>query len=419
MHSARPPQVLADPETLDALELLRHGVWDRGSVGPDGPASLEVPATEAADALAAGAVEVVDPEGVPVATVPVRSARPGTGTDDPVVAVASGPPTWLAQRSSRPFERLYRRPVEVRDEAAGDGALPVLLDRPATVGDLAALRDTRGGRPVLVLGLAGSGSPGSVTLLRSARALATALGDTRVVAVPLDPSATADARRAVLEAYTGGAPVHHPGGSPDADEPLVRDPRAGAAPGLVVFFTGLSGSGKSTLARGLRDVLLEQGERTVTLLDGDVVRRNLSEGLSFSPEDRERNIRRIGWVAAEVAHHGGAAICSPIAPFARTRAEVRHTVTGRGGDFVLVHVATPLEECERRDRKGLYARARRGEIADFTGISSPYEVPEDADLRVDTTGRTIADVGDEVHALLRARGLLPAAAAVPAPVGPA
>jgi hypothetical protein len=110
-------------------------------------------------------------------------------------------------------------------------------------------------------------------------------------------------------------------------------------------------------------------------LDGDVVRRNLSAGLTFSREDRETNIRRIGWVAAEISRHGGVAVCSPIAPFDATRQDVRAMTAAAGGAFFLVHVATPLEECERRDRKGLYAKARRGEIPDFTGISSPYEEP--------------------------------------------
>ena len=166
--------------------------------------------------------------------------------------------------------------------------------------------------------------------------------------------------------------------------------------GFVVFFTGLSGSGKSTLARALHDLILEDGRRTVTSLDGDVVRRNLSAGLTFSREDRETNIRRIGWVAAEIGRHRGIAICSPIAPYDETRKQVRRMVEDAGADFVLVHVATPLEECERRDRKGLYAKARRGEIPEFTGISSPYEEPEDAAVRVDTTGRTIEDCLAEV-----------------------
>ena len=138
----------------------------------------------------------------------------------------------------------------------------------------------------------------------------------------------------------------------------------------------------------------------MTSLDGDVVRRHLSAGLGFSRADRETNILRIGWVAAEISRHGGVAICSPIAPFDQTRKAVRAMTEAAGGEFVLIHVATPLAECERRDRKGLYAKARAGEIPDFTGISSPYEAPEDADLVVDTTGRSIEDVLDEVLALL-------------------
>lgn len=153
----------------------------------------------------------------------------------------------------------------------------------------------------------------------------------------------------------------------------------------MIFFTGLSGSGKSTVARGLRDALLERGSRTVTYLDGDVVRHLLSAGLTFSKKDRDLNIRRIGFVAAEVARHGGLAICAPIAPYAATREEVRAMVEAVGADFLLVHVSTPLAECERRDRKGLYAKARAGLIPEFTGISDPYEEPDDADMEIDTT----------------------------------
>ncbi len=175
--------------------------------------------------------------------------------------------------------------------------------------------------------------------------------------------------------------------------------------GAVIFFTGLSGSGKSTLARAMVDHILEQGERTITSLDGDVVRHHLSKGLGFSREDRETNILRIGFVAAEISRHGGLAICSPIAPFESTRAEVRRMVERAGGGFVLIHVATPLEECERRDRKGLYAKARAGEIPDFTGISSPYQAPTDA-IKIDTTNRDSADCVAELLGVLVEQGWL-------------
>ena len=172
--------------------------------------------------------------------------------------------------------------------------------------------------------------------------------------------------------------------SPDVAAELRRARPPRSERGLVVFFTGLSGSGKSTLARDLRDVLLERGDRKVSLLDGDQVRRLLSAGLTFSREDRDLNIARIGYVATEVARAGGIALCAPIAPYAAARAEVRSMVAEVGG-FVLVHVATPLEACEARDRKGLYAKARAGVIGSFTGISDPYEEPTDADLVVDTS----------------------------------
>ena len=158
--------------------------------------------------------------------------------------------------------------------------------------------------------------------------------------------------------------------------------------GLVLFFTGLSGSGKSTIAHGVADALLETGERTVTVLDGDVVRRELSKGLTFSKADRDLNIRRIGWVAAEVGRHGGMAICCPIAPYAAARAQARELARGAGAGFLLVWVATPLAVCEARDRKGWYAKARAGQLKGMTGIDDPYEEPTDADLIVDTSDMT-------------------------------
>jgi sulfate adenylyltransferase len=188
----------------------------------------------------------------------------------------------------------------------------------------------------------------------------------------------------------------------------ARPPRSER--GLVVFLTGLSGSGKSTLARALRDVILERGDRSVSLLDGDLVRRLLSAGLTFSRADRDLNIARIGFVAAEVARHGGIAICCPIAPYAAARARVRGMVQ-EVGDFLLVHVATPVEVCEARDRKGLYAKARAGLIDHFTGVSDPYEEPRDADLVVDTSTMTRQEALDALAGLLTDGGWLPAAPA--------
>ena len=154
--------------------------------------------------------------------------------------------------------------------------------------------------------------------------------------------------------------------------------------GFTVFFTGLSGSGKSTIANALMVKLLEEGSRPVTLLDGDVVRKNLSSELTFSKEHRDLNIQRIGYVASEITKNGGIAICAPIAPYAATRRLVRDMISPLGG-FLETHVATPIEVCEQRDRKGLYAMARAGKIKGFTGIDDPYEVPENAEIVIDTT----------------------------------
>ena len=184
----------------------------------------------------------------------------------------------------------------------------------------------------------------------------------------------------------------------------ARPPRSER--GLVIFLTGLSGSGKSTIARGLRDALSERGDRSVSLLDGDLVRELLSAGLTFSRADRDLNIARIGFVATEVARHGGIAICAPIAPYAEARARVRSMVR-EVGDFLLVHVATPVQVCEARDRKGLYAKARAGVIDNFTGVSDPYEEPTDAEVTIDTSATSRQQSVDAVLRLLATGGWLP------------
>jgi sulfate adenylyltransferase len=175
--------------------------------------------------------------------------------------------------------------------------------------------------------------------------------------------------------------------------------------GLVIFFTGLSGSGKSTVARYVFGQLLEDNARPATLLDGDVVRQHLSSELGFSKEHRDLNIRRIGYVATEIAKNGGVAVCAPIAPYAQTRAAVQEMVE-RNGVFIEIHVSTPLEVCEARDRKGLYALARAGKIKEFTGISDPYEIPINPALRIDTTEGTAAEAGQTVLKSLRDAGYL-------------
>jgi sulfate adenylyltransferase len=190
---------------------------------------------------------------------------------------------------------------------------------------------------------------------------------------------------------------------------IVRELRRTHPPrssqGFTVFFTGLSGSGKSTIANVLLVKLLERGGRAVTILDGDLVRKHLSSELGFSKEHRDLNIRRIGYVASEITKAGGIAICAPIAPYEQVRQDVRAMIEPLGG-FILVHMATPLEICEQRDRKGLYAKARAGLLQQFTGISDPYEPPAAAELVIDTTSVSRGGAADGILAFLEAEGYL-------------
>lgn len=368
----------ADERELDDLELLLNGGYlpqqcfdETITLGAQGP------------------VDLVDPEGLALAHLD-----------------ADGQLQTLNTPAYGPFRRLFATPSDTRANNPDGLTVPVVA--PPTAADLAAITRARAGRRVVLLALCGAGTPQGATrvgLIRSCLAAATALGDAQVVAVPLpshgDSALDHELGQRVVANFATGEVLAVSGEG--AYSPEIAAVVATDAPdprGLVVFFTGLSGSGKSTLARALLDAVLEEGTRTVTSLDGDVVRHHLSAGLGFSREDRETNITRIGWVAAEIARHGGMAICSPIAPFDATRQAVRTMVNEAGGEFVLIHVATPLAECERRDRKGLYAKARAGQIPDFTGISSPYEAPQDADLAIDTTGRSIEDALAEVMAVL-------------------
>ncbi len=436
--AAEPPSWAPTPAEYDDVALALDGILTEVTVVvPEGllPAGAAAPRT----------VELTDVEGTPVALLEVAACEetaPGRPT-------LRGTVTPLAPREDGVFRHLHRTPAQVRAGFAGRTVAAVPVDAPLDTGTLGRLAEAlEAYDEVVLLPLVGAGSPRVVpahSLVRATAAAARLLpGAPLVVPVPLarrdDPGDDASRRALVARAY--GEPValvpdprdrsdpggqsdlhNQPGGGPTYPEPVAAVVEA-AYPspdqrGLVVFFTGLSGSGKSTLARRLHDVLLERGDRTVTLLDGDVVRRMLSAGLGFSKADREANITRIGFVAAEVARHGGLAICAPIAPYASTRAVVRQLVADAGGDFVLVHVATPLAECERRDRKGLYARARAGQIKEFTGISDPYEEPVDADLAVDTSGLDVDEVVTRVLDLLIGRGSVRAQVDTPEPDRPA
>lgn len=388
------------PHFGDVTEIAQHGTLADGTAWPVA-ISLEVPVTVGDLAAEIGTLDVLDEEGAPVARLTVEqtwSTAAGTGVAGPVQALAP-----LARGCHRALRR-----AAVEMDVSGL-VLGVPVRRAMRTAEVEALRASASGlgARILILPLVGQGSPVGVdgvglvgACLATADLLARDGCTVEVVAVPVPrhAGATDDAERllAALVAKAYGA-THTPGPLPPfdglpavVDLPLEPDDErrsnAGGCTrqGLTVLFTGLSGSGKSTLASAVHDELLERFDRTVTLLDGDVVRRMLSAELTFSREHRELNVRRIGFVAAEVTRHGGIALCAPIAPHAHVRAEIRALVE-QHGRFVLVHVSTPLVECERRDRKGLYAKARRGEIPAFTGISDPYDVPADAELTVDTS----------------------------------
>jgi sulfate adenylyltransferase len=458
-HRWHPPQ-----SVLEIAELVLTGAL------PVAPAIVEVPDEIAGRLAAGGAIEIEDAEGTPVAGLTQAVAGGGEDGTEPLVlpeftprrpfthgpvraarrtpaqvreALASGPAgrPALERASGQDLGLVLAVPVttlltagqveEIRADAQQAGATLLwmavfgsgrTLPLPAD-GLWRAVRDLATGPLVtrphptepLAAELRAAEPRTAEPLATGSHAAEPGAADPRAEAVPvgvplLDHTEDAALLTAVARGYGATEVITVPPAEPGELHPSFAREFARAVPpphrrGVTVFFTGLSGSGKSTVAKALGERLLDHSTRTVSLLDGDEVRRMLSAGLTFSRADRDLNIRRVGFVAAEITRHGGLAICAPIAPFESVRAEVRAEVE-QVGDFVLVHISTPLEECERRDRKGLYAKARRGEIPDFTGISSPYDVPADPELRIDTTGITIDAAVDQVWALLSARGYL-------------
>jgi sulfate adenylyltransferase len=369
----------------------------------------EADAAAEVELAAERSVVLEDAEGTPVG---VLSRVDGGYRLRPLKAFTHGP--------VRPARRI---PTEVRAQLGARPTLAAIVTGSISPQAVQAVLDRAAatGAGVLWLAVFGAGRASDLpptALWRAVRGLtagsaedAASAGGPAALAVPVAvPRLTGDEDRldAVARSYGGTEVVRpvedgerHPLFARERDRVVLPPDRRG----LTIFFTGLSGSGKSTVAKALAEQILDRTTRTVSLLDGDEVRRLLSAGLSFSRADRDLNIRRIGFVATEVSRHGGLAVCAPIAPFAAAREQVRRSVQ-EVGDFVLIHVSTPLAECERRDRKGLYAKARQGLIPDFTGISSPYEVPVDADLRVDTSRLGVAEAVDTVWSLLSDRGYL-------------
>ncbi|MFE6971749.1 adenylyl-sulfate kinase [Isoptericola sp. NPDC057653] len=407
------------------------------AVPADLPTATHVLAPDELDLLElalGGGAAWTPPAGLPAGPVTLTDAE-----NTPLAVAGDG----AAPHAVKPFARaagphwdpaLRRTAEDVRPGAAG--SLAVVVAEPPTRSELAALPGlTADADAVLVLVPASRRSPaaghvGAPGLVRVAHDLAERVRATGraadMVVVPW-PATAPDAlrwpdvaarygaaRAEVLADHRSPAErarVDRLGAlwsdevgalyaEPAAGE-LARAARTARRRGAVVFFTGLSGSGKSTVARALAAELDDEGLHT-TLLDGDEVRHHLSKGLGFDKASRELNVERIGYVASLVSSHGGVAVAAPIAPFASGRARVR-ALAEAAGTFLLVHVSTPLEVCEARDRKGLYARARRGEIPEFTGISSPYEEPTDADLVLDTSRVDVADAVARVRAALAER----------------
>jgi sulfate adenylyltransferase len=391
----------------------------KAAQGTAEPTRLRLSAPVQERALEAGGVLLVDDETTPIARLESVQATGSGLIEGNLVAERARESGVGRDRALSPADRaagwqrvlVLSRPMVRADRARALGAdavlVPDLFESTAAVPTEVMLTlahrlsDRLGDIPVRTVPLAWRDADSDALLLDSLR---TWLGARHLDAVrdhPADPNVDDwSAARTALEVRMSDATLD----VPDADVLAAwRPPRPRR--GLVLMFTGLSGSGKSTVARALTHRLRSETTRTVSLLDGDVVRQLLSAGLGFDYESRVLNIRRIGYVAAEIARHGGVAICAPIAPYAATRAEVRAMVEPVG-DFVLVHVDTPLAECERRDLKGLYAKARAGALTEFTGISDPYEKPLDAAIRIDTSTMSTAESVDTVHTYLAQQGWL-------------
>ena len=311
------------------------------------------------------------------------------------------------------FQPLRRTPRQVRQEVAARGWTDVTVLRVGASAGLPGVADAvasaqAGDRLLMhaVVGPIDIGDAGYYARIRELRTIAeSAAGGNVMFSIRPQASFEAGSRARLLEdivdANYGSTRVVLPADALDSTA------AARSTGGVTVFLTGLSGSGKSTIANVLLVRMLERGGRSVTLLDGDLVRTHLSTELGFSREHRNINVRRIGFVAAEITKHGGIAICAPIAPYDHVRKEVRAMVEAVGG-FVLVHVATPLAVCEARDRKGLYAKARAGLLKEFTGVSDPYDVPSDAEIVVNTTNLQAEAAADLILDYLERRGRLDA-----------
>ncbi|PQZ99219.1 adenylyl-sulfate kinase [Arthrobacter sp. MYb229] len=361
-RTAQEEVIHMDPGDLDVLELALGGLAEPGSV--EHALARHWPAAGGAGAQTLAGQNrhllLADPDGTPLARLRLASGGDAAGL------VALAPAEHGAFRDLRVTGPLRAERIVLFDHAPTPGQLLQLRQQHPDLADVTLL---------LVVSTPEAHGAGFATLmdqLCSAAQLIGARSGRHLIVPPgfSPPELIARLSAVVLDDFRQGA-MH-----PDA------------RPGAVVLLTGLSGSGKSTLARAIQQQVHAHSRQRAVLLDGDEVRRYVSKGLGFSRAERETNVERIGWIAARISEAGGLAICAPIAPFAQARSTVRRLAEAVGS-FTLIHVSTPLEVCEQRDRKGLYAKARAGLIADFTGIDSPYEVPVQADLRLDLSQLSI------------------------------
>jgi sulfate adenylyltransferase len=391
------PTVVLAGDDLDRLELLLGGFFAPadgyclpGRPAPDWPvaATLAVPTATARAGLASGGIVLTDTENTPLAVLrPIE------------LQLRDETSSWVAGpvERRRPPEHPPARALRMTTPRNLAGHAVALFSgrvRPADV--LCAAAGTNG-RPLMLIGVSSGAG-------------------VRVDAETMDDLAAAAAELGAVVAYLA-APAMHEGGTEEqtlrtllerlgaSDAADFRRPAAESATGAAVLFTGLSGAGKSTVARAVVDRIHREVTTRAVLLDGDEVRQVLSAGLGFGREDRERNLERIAWVAARVAEAGAVAVCAPIAPFESSRAAMR-AIVEQVAPFLVVYVSTPLAVAEQRDRKGLYARARAGQLTDFTGVDSPYEAPQDADLDIDTSAMSVDEAAAAVLSMLRDRGVI-------------
>lgn len=386
---------------LDKLELLLGGFVNsvpgyclpgRRPPGWQATATLALPLETCQAGHSAGIVTLTDADNTPLARLDVSD----TEVRDQETGWVAGNLTPLG-RPEHPPARALRLTVPV-DLSTHTVAL--FSGRVDAAGILRAVHAAEGSALALI-GVADHAHPDSdVAIMHELRRAAAELPNAQAwyLAAPAlsDETDAAESARMALDAMGVVAPLD------------FRREAERSNNGAVVLLTGLSGAGKSTVARAFVEAIRACGAHRPVLLDGDDVRHELSAGLGFGREDRERNLTRIAWVAGRVAEAGGLAVCAPIAPFETSRSAMRAKVEP-AAPFLVVYISTPLEVAEARDRKGLYKRARAGLIPDFTGIDSPYEEPIDPDLAIDTSHRTVDECVAALFDLLAMRGILPTA----------